>query len=294
MKEFLLNILPRIKAYSKELDITENIIDKPWIWISEHGDNQKMVFRRGGILLMVNNGDVKTGTWEFIPALNSFLIDRTVDKLLMNHRFINESVMLLKRDGSPTNEILAFVNEHKIPSLDYQQYLSDLANSVPQASNALLTTEINLSDSSKHSFILLVPSTNSIVEVFHNQPCPNTITVLPQIGQKIYVHNGTLKDGFYTIPHEQYIKIPKDNRKDNMLYQVKDSVVTDQFILQPFRTYDKAKRHINVFYKRLGMLQESLVLYTDTWEKVVDGKYNCALMTYIVVKDGRVVDESMF
>lgn len=243
---------------------------------------------------MVNNGDVKMGTWEFIPALDSFLIDRTVDKLLMNHRFINESVMLLKRDGSPANEILAFVNELEIPSLDYQQYLSDLANSAPQSKYALPIDELRPSVGAKHSFIMLAPPTNVTIEVFHDQPYPNEISVLPQLGQKIYLDNGILRDGYYIIPHSQHLKIPPKKRSDKMLYRVKDGVATDQFILQPFKTYDKAKRYINIFYKRFGVLQDSLVLYDDNWEKVVDGKYNCALMTYIIVKDGRVVDESMF
>lgn len=294
MKDFLVNILPRIKAYSKELDITEQIIDKPWIWITNDGDNQKMVFRRGGDLLMINNGEVKTGSWEYIPALSSLLIDRTVDKLLMNHTFINESIMLLKRDGASANEILAFVNELQIPSLDYEKYLSNLANSTFEVRYTLPNNTLEEADANRTEFILLNSATNKTVNVFHDGVIVGETEGLPVIGKKIYLGNEILTDGYYSVPDNIYLKIPHDSRKDKMLYYVENGVVKEQFFLAPYRTYTKARRYINLFYKRWGVLQDSLVLYENDWKKVIDGKYNCALLTNIIVKDGRVVNETMF
>ncbi len=125
MKRFLSNIIPRLSAYSKELDISEILIDKPWNWIVDEAQYQKLVFRRDGILLMIQDGIVKEGKWEIILPLKSILIDRNIDKLLFNFQFVNESVLLLKLDGS-SKDIIPFINESNLPSLDYIEYLQRL------------------------------------------------------------------------------------------------------------------------------------------------------------------------
>ncbi len=126
MLDFLLNLLPRIQSHSRKLDEIESFIDKPWIMIEDNG-NEKLVFRRNSELLMIKHGTVKLGKWEYIEPLDSLLIDRGVDKLLLKYAFINKGVMLLKIESVHGHNIIPFVNELEVPTLDYESYLMQLS-----------------------------------------------------------------------------------------------------------------------------------------------------------------------
>ena len=88
MKNYLSNILPRIKQFSQDLDKKEGFVDVPWVIIDELQNQQKYIFKRNGELLMSLNGQVTVGKWEYLSAARSLLIDRNVDKILLNQNFI--------------------------------------------------------------------------------------------------------------------------------------------------------------------------------------------------------------
>ncbi|RZK39891.1 MAG: hypothetical protein EOO90_17095 [Pedobacter sp.] len=290
MKDFLFNILPRLKAYSKELDITENIIDKPWIWISGDGTTQKLVFRRGGLLLMIDNGDVKTGTWEYIPMLHSFLIDRGIDKLLMNHQFLNESVMLLKKDGAPSSEILPFVNELNIPTLDYVKYLNDLTTNDPNKSESF--TRLPEKQNDKQLSLWSLNGSETLVN------CNNLrYGVEPSFTSTISTGTGPLSDGYYLISEEAYQMIPNADKLGRKLYNIKEGKLKEEFYYECFKTKFKG-RGINIYYKHKSIMQsllkDSAVLFSDTFEEVSELRFSCAFLTVLDVRNGRVISESMF
>jgi hypothetical protein len=136
MVNYFLNLLPRLQRHSHKLDQSEAFIDKPWIMIQETG-NEKLVFRRNGDLLMVKNGIVNVGKWEYIEPLDALLIDRVKDRLLLKYAFINQFVMLLKLDDTNSDGLIPFVNEHELPSLDYKTYLNQLSESNSSLPNTI-------------------------------------------------------------------------------------------------------------------------------------------------------------
>src|SRR5690625_2626021 len=99
MKLYLSNLLPRLKQFSQSLDQIELIVDQPWVFIDNNLNQQKYIFKRNGELIMSYNGSVTVGQWEYISSARSLLIDRKTDKILLNQNFINNAVMILKRDG---------------------------------------------------------------------------------------------------------------------------------------------------------------------------------------------------
>ena len=125
MFSFLQNLLPRLRQFSQSLDQTELFVDKPWVLLDEDGQQQTYIFRRGGELLMSLDGQVQMGSWDYIAAAQSILIDRQVDKLLLNHFFFTDALLVLARDGRPDSKFV-LANRQLIPDLDVEGYLRKL------------------------------------------------------------------------------------------------------------------------------------------------------------------------
>lgn len=122
MKDFIKSVLPSIRELSLSLDKKAIFLNHPWILINENGSNEKLIFRKNGELIMSKEGNVITGTWEYLSYANSLLIDRGQDKRLYNQGFIDECIMVLKLDGT-MEDYHILVNQNKIPDLNYKNYL---------------------------------------------------------------------------------------------------------------------------------------------------------------------------
>lgn len=125
MKLYLTNLLPKIKQYSQDLDKKKLFVDIPWVIIDEERNQQKYIFKKNGELVMSLNGQVTIGKWEYLSSAKSILIDRIVDKILLNQNFIDSAVMVLKKDGTK-DENLILANEIILPGLDVVRYLKNL------------------------------------------------------------------------------------------------------------------------------------------------------------------------
>lgn len=127
MQNYLLNLLPRLKQFSETLDKKEILIDQPWILTGDYPNKQQFIFRRDGKLIQSVGGNVETGTWEYIPAAKSLLIESSSMKVLLNHVFVEKGALLLRKDGSPETPWL-LVNERIVPDLDVEKYLKSLVS----------------------------------------------------------------------------------------------------------------------------------------------------------------------
>ncbi|RZL50777.1 MAG: hypothetical protein EOP00_02665 [Pedobacter sp.] len=124
MKQYLQKILPRLKQFSEDLSRKEIFIDKSWVLIDEESELHRYIFKRDGQLIMSKNGIVQVGKWEYLTEAKSLLIDRNVDKILLNQDFFDSAVMLLKKDGDSNFFILA--NDSIIKDLDVVSYMKQL------------------------------------------------------------------------------------------------------------------------------------------------------------------------
>ncbi|WP_290798201.1 hypothetical protein [Flavihumibacter sp. UBA7668] len=137
MLVWLKNLLPRLESISKSLDQQELFIDQPWIFTDESGNRHQYIFMRSNELVLSVNGSVTLGTWKYISAAKSLLIDTSVEKLLLKHAFIDEGVLILKKDGTADIPFI-LVNERVIPDLNLQEYLKSKANSITGVTDAHL------------------------------------------------------------------------------------------------------------------------------------------------------------
>ena len=112
MRTYLLDIIPKIKSYSRKLDDLAILTNQNWVVIDEETE-EKIVFifrDKENQLLISGNGKIEKGTWEYLGN-NSILIDRESGSFLFKHGFIDDYILALKIDGK--DEYSLIVNEIK-------------------------------------------------------------------------------------------------------------------------------------------------------------------------------------
>ena len=96
MKVYLNHLVKGLKKFSKSLDKKLILLDKPWALIDSDLEIQKLIFKKNKELIMSKDGQVVIGSWDYLTEAKSLLIDRGMDKILLNEEFIDEGVMILK------------------------------------------------------------------------------------------------------------------------------------------------------------------------------------------------------
>lgn len=125
MKTYLQNIVPQLKNFSLSLDKAAILINKPWAFIDDEGEVQKLIFKKNKELILSKNGKVTEGKWDYFPEAKSLLINRGTDKILCNEVFIDEGVLIMKLDGT-NNQFFVLSNENIVSNLDVIGYLNSL------------------------------------------------------------------------------------------------------------------------------------------------------------------------
>jgi len=112
MKTFILDIIPKIKRFSKKLDSITVLTNKHWVMVDEELENKVVfIFReKENQLLISENGRIEKGNWEYLGN-SSLLIDRKDGSYLFKHGFVDDYVLALKIDGK--EEYALLVNEQK-------------------------------------------------------------------------------------------------------------------------------------------------------------------------------------
>ncbi len=126
MIEYLKNIIPRIKQYSKELDKSENFVGKNWVFIDEDQNRHEYIFLRDKRLIMTLNSTTKQGSWEFLPTGELLINRNTSEYIKLSNLFIQDALMVLKY--SATNDTpFILINQNLIPDLNVVAYLEKYA-----------------------------------------------------------------------------------------------------------------------------------------------------------------------
>ncbi|MGB0864441.1 MAG: hypothetical protein ACPG19_06585 [Saprospiraceae bacterium] len=106
----------KLKKYSQQLDNFAILTDQPWITNFEIPSERCVyIFRqKDNELITSKNGNVTKGKWDYLPSMKSLLIEIGEETKLYNQGFFDNSVMILRKDG--TDEHQLFVNENKVES----------------------------------------------------------------------------------------------------------------------------------------------------------------------------------
>lgn len=132
MKTYLNTILPRLKQFSLSLDTQANFLDHTWLRIDEPEHRVIFVFRsQGNELLISRDGDVSTHTWDYLSHQNSLLVEVDGNKTLYRQGFIDQSVMILQKDG--VEEYVFMINESKVSASSVELVLKRLTEKYLEA-----------------------------------------------------------------------------------------------------------------------------------------------------------------
>jgi hypothetical protein len=115
MKTFIMDIIPKIKKFSKKLDDISILVGKHWVLI-EPDNYVKVVYifrEKNNQLLISQDGIISKGFWENIGN-NSLVIEIGDYSYLFKHGFVDDNVLALKIDGK--NEYALFASEEKFES----------------------------------------------------------------------------------------------------------------------------------------------------------------------------------
>jgi hypothetical protein len=125
MDAILSDLLNSLYNYTSSLKKRGILVDKPWALIDNEEELQKLIFKKNKSLILSKNGQVIDGSWDYYPKARAILIDRKTDKLLLKEQYIDDNVIILKKDGTE-NDFFALANENTLPDLDIPKYLNSL------------------------------------------------------------------------------------------------------------------------------------------------------------------------
>jgi hypothetical protein len=125
----------RLKKYSQTLDNYALLLDQPWLVAPEkEGDRCVYIFRRENKELIISNsGIIEKAKWDYIPSMKSLIIERNGRSELFNQGFFNESLLILKKDG--TDQYKLFANENKVNDT-IDKLLNDVENKLLSNTNS--------------------------------------------------------------------------------------------------------------------------------------------------------------
>jgi hypothetical protein len=111
MKTYIVDIIPRLSKFSKQLDNLTLLTEQYWVALDIiSGQKRVYIFRRNNELLVSTGGQVERGKWEFIGK-NALLLEIDNATYLLRQGFFDENILALKVDSR--EEYAIFVNESK-------------------------------------------------------------------------------------------------------------------------------------------------------------------------------------
>ena len=125
MNEIIKYYVNLFSSATKSLKKQAVFLEKPWAFIDEDGEIQKLIFKKDKGLVISKNGQVVMGKWDYFPEARALLIDRVTDKLLLGEQFVDENVLILKKDGTQ-NQFFALANENTLPTYNIPKYLNKI------------------------------------------------------------------------------------------------------------------------------------------------------------------------
>lgn len=268
MREHIQGLITRLSIYNQKLDKIASFADKKWVFIDENSNQQTYIFKRDGRLIMSLSGKVKDGTWEYLPEAESILIDRIQDKILLNHAFFDEAVMILKYDGASNNDLFILADQKKIPDLDVLNHLKNKLKPDPKKEPKKQIYQ----KGRVHEYKL---ENGDTVNIFQRD-----WEFFFRTGDNVLINKLYPDDGEYFT----------DERKFKLT--VKKGKIQNYSCYHKFLTSNNKK--IIVESKLSFNIQIGDRVFNDEMDPLKSGKYGIELLRQIKVEDGVIVKFSLF
>jgi hypothetical protein len=197
------------------------LTDQHWVSIDDISLTKIVyIFRTSNELLIVKNGRVEKGKWEYLGN-KSLLIEKSTDIYLFKHGFFDENILALKVDS--TDEYAVFVNENKYDGelnsiekvFDFlrRTYLDPIIKeTIDTTTGQVLTQSTNkqtvyreTSDNKTLKIISLDNETIGAKVFFDERPAPDGTYIYKSLSHKLIVKNGVITERLYLEKRNDYI-----------------------------------------------------------------------------------------
>jgi hypothetical protein len=111
MQKYVLDIIPKIRNFSKKVDDMTLLIGQRWVMFNPQSESKTTyIFQREPELLISVNGKVEKSTWQYLGN-SGLILGTTNGSYLFLIEFFDESILALKADSE--HEYLVLINEVK-------------------------------------------------------------------------------------------------------------------------------------------------------------------------------------
>lgn len=100
MKTYLFDSLARFKRFSESLDVATTLSNKTWVVFNDSGERELYIFKPDGSVFITTNGVGYKGTWEWISANQSLIIQHDKVIYMLHPEIVEECVLVLTLDGT--------------------------------------------------------------------------------------------------------------------------------------------------------------------------------------------------
>lgn len=125
LQDLIQDLQSTLKNYSQGLAKQNLLVDIPWTMVDGDLNLQRLIFRKDNSLYIVREGEIQESKWEYLPAMNSLVIEIGGKKILMNEVFADGKALILKRDGT-SMDFLSFANQNELPDLNLVDHIQNL------------------------------------------------------------------------------------------------------------------------------------------------------------------------
>lgn len=125
LQDLIKDLQSTLRNFSKGLENKNLLVDIPWTMVDGDLNLQRLIFRKDNSLYIVKEGEIQVSKWEFLPAMNSLVIEVGGRKILMNEVFADGKALILKKDGV-SMDFLSFANQNELPDLNLISHLNKL------------------------------------------------------------------------------------------------------------------------------------------------------------------------
>ncbi len=120
MKTYLFDTIERYRRFSESLDVKVVICNKSWNVFNDSREKEIYIFQEDGSLIISNNGKVTNGTWKYIPANKSIIINGNNQSYMLHPAFMDEILFALQVDG--TQQCAFLIDENNKDSFEPKNY----------------------------------------------------------------------------------------------------------------------------------------------------------------------------
>mgnify|MGYP007101928647 CR=1 FL=1 len=105
MKTYLFDTLNRYQRFSEKQDVKAIICNKSWSIFNDTGEKEIYIFQEDGSFIISNNGKVTNGSWKYIPANKSVIIEGNNQNYMLHPAFMDDVIFALQLDGTVRSNV---------------------------------------------------------------------------------------------------------------------------------------------------------------------------------------------